>query len=118
MRRFLNYCNYQQQKTREMIGILFMVFIGIIILCVKWNVKVDTVDDTKSCAYTSMQREKVVTKVCVEKGASLWQYADLYYTDDFPTREDMIKEIKAVNGLTQDTIHEGGYLLIPHYVDM
>lgn len=118
MRRVLNFSSYRQGMTSVILGILLVVVIGVSISCVKWNFKADAVTDTNMGAYATVHREKVVTKVCVEKGTSLWKYADLYYTDDFATREDLIEEIKAVNGLTKDTIHEGGYLLLPHYVDM
>lgn len=63
-----------------------------------------------------MSREKVVTTICVEKNSTLWDIASSYYTEEYGNLYDMIKEIKRSNGIEKDTIHEGAYLIIPHYV--
>ena len=79
MRRVLNFSSYRQGMTSVILGILLVVVIGVSISCVKWNFKADAVTDTNMGAYATVHREKVVTKVCVEKGTSLWKYADLYF---------------------------------------
>lgn len=50
----------------------------------------------------------------IESGDSLWSLAEEYMTDDFECTADYVKELKRLNNLTSDTIHEGQYLLVSY----
>lgn len=50
----------------------------------------------------------------IEDGDSLWSIAEKYTTDDFESTADYVKELKRLNNLTSDTIHEGQYLLVSY----
>ncbi len=56
-----------------------------------------------------------ITSIVIEKGDTLWDLAKEYYTSDFSSIKEYIKEIKRLNGLKNDNITAGNYLLIPHY---
>lgn len=60
-------------------------------------------------------REKMVTSIKIEKGDTLWSIANEYITEDYKDINSYINEIKKSNGLIDDTIHEGKYLIIPYY---
>ncbi|MDF2588399.1 MAG: hypothetical protein K0S41_2240 [Anaerocolumna sp.] len=70
---------------------------------------------TKVTAEKSIQRDKTVISVRIEKGDSLWSIASNYITDEYENINDYITEIKKSNGLVTDTIHEGRYIIVPYY---
>lgn len=57
-----------------------------------------------------------ITSVQIEAGDSLWSLATEYYTEEFVSIPEYIKEIKRMNGLSSDTLYAGSYLLIPQYL--
>ncbi len=59
------------------------------------------------------QRSTVMTyeSVRISGGDSLWSIAQEYH--GMMDTSDYIDEIKALNGLSSDSIHSGAYLLIP-----
>lgn len=62
-------------------------------------------------------RIRTISSVKIEKNDSLWSIASEYYTDDFGSIQDMIDEIKQINGLTSDTIKAGNYIVVPYYME-
>lgn len=62
-------------------------------------------------------RVRTISSVKIEKNDSLWSIASEYYTDDFDSIQDMIDEIKQINGLTSDTIKAGNYIVVPYYME-
>ena len=62
-------------------------------------------------------RTKTITSVQIEAGDSLWTLAEEDYSPEFGSMERYISEIKQSNGLTDDVIHSGAYLIIPYYTD-
>jgi cell division protein YceG involved in septum cleavage len=65
----------------------------------------------------SHDRVKLVTSVEVKKGDTLWSIAANYLTDEYDDIADYIEELKKSNGLTNDTIHAGNYIIVPYYAD-
>jgi len=66
----------------------------------------------------SKVRERHIISVQIEEGDSLWSLAEEYYTSDYKSIRNYVKEIKRTNGLSSDTIHAGCYLTIPCYVEV
>ena len=59
---------------------------------------------------------KYYTSYEIKEGDSLWVIAETYMDDEhYSSVNDYIKEVKSINGLTNDTIHAGCYLVIPYY---
>ncbi len=44
---------------------------------------------------------------------TLWSIADKYYSDEFGTIKDYVKEIKRCNSLKSDNIYAGRYIVVP-----
>lgn len=60
---------------------------------------------------------KTVTSVCIQPGESLWTIAEDFYTPECGDFLDYVDEIKRSNGLTNNYIHAGAYLIVPYYVN-
>lgn len=59
---------------------------------------------------------KYYTTVTVEKGETLWDIAVENYSDRYyDSISDYIAEVKEMNGLDSDTIHEGAKLVIVYF---
>ncbi len=61
---------------------------------------------------TDVIRYKYYKSITIEQGDSLWSIAKEYACDD---THDYIKEIKQLNGLNSETIHEGQHLIVAYY---
>lgn len=93
------------KKRLIQVGVVFVIFLSTLFLC-------KTV-----AAKKTETRMKTIASVQIEKGDSLWSIASNYITDEYSSVEEYIEEIKRTNHLTTDTIHTGGYLIIPYYMN-
>ncbi len=50
----------------------------------------------------------------VRSGDTLWDIAKLYKSDYYKTTAEYVEAIKKCNGITEDTIKAGTYLIIPY----
>lgn len=104
-----------EQKDLIFIGALFIIRVLVFTtLLMNMNLVKNVQNSEES---TKANREKIVTTIYVEKDSTLWDIAKRYYTEEYRDLNDMIEEIKQSNGMEKDIIHEGAYLIIPHYVD-
>ncbi|MBE5939859.1 MAG: LysM peptidoglycan-binding domain-containing protein [Lachnospiraceae bacterium] len=62
-------------------------------------------------------RYKYFKSIEIEAGDTLWSIAEEYMTKEYKCTMDYVKELKSMNGLTSDTIHEGNSLVIAYYSD-
>ncbi|WP_099468124.1 cell division suppressor protein YneA [Konateibacter massiliensis] len=58
---------------------------------------------------------KYYTSIQIEKGDTLWELAEDYITTEYNSVNDYIQEVKNLNSLYGDSIHEGQYLTVPYY---
>jgi cell division protein YceG involved in septum cleavage len=91
---------------------IFIMF-GIITLCIL--ILSFCIVPTVVTAEKLMNREKNVISVKIEEGDTLWSIASEYITEEYNDINSYIREIKKSNGLTNDTIHEGRYIIVPYY---
>lgn len=89
-----------------------MMISGIILI-----LSIFTIPNTVS-AHGSKVRERQIISVEIQEGDSLWSLAKEYYTSEYKSIRNYVKEIKQTNELTSDTIHTGCYLVIPRYVEV
>lgn len=60
--------------------------------------------DTDNISYIS---------VPITANDTLWSIADKYYSDEFGTIKDYVKEIKRCNALKSDNIYAGRHIIVP-----
>ena len=58
---------------------------------------------------------KYYKSITIESGDSLWSIAEEYCTDAYEDTREYVDELKELNSLTSDTIHEGQHLLVAYY---
>ena len=64
---------------------------------------------------TDIPQYKYYKSITIEQGDSLWSIAQEYRTDAYEATQDYIDELKELNVLTSETIHEGQHLVVPYY---
>lgn len=82
---------------------LSVVLLIIYIISVNNNRKAVSAD-TGNISYIS---------VPITTNDTLWSIADKYYSDEFGTIKDYVKEIKRCNSLKSDNIYAGRYIVVP-----
>lgn len=61
---------------------------------------------------------KYYKSVMVRSGDTIWDYADLYADRDFyDSHDSYIREVMKMNGLSDEHIQSGQYILLPYYSD-
>ena len=58
---------------------------------------------------------KYYKSITIEQGDSLWSIAEEYCTDAYEDTREYVDELKELNSLTSDIIHEGQHLLVAYY---
>lgn len=64
---------------------------------------------------TDIPQYKYYKSITIEQGDSLWSIAETYCCEEYKDTYDYIAEVKELNGLTSDTIHEGQHLVVAYY---
>lgn len=85
--------------------IIILLILGLSILCT--NQKSTSKADNSNITYMS---------VYIETDDTLWSIAYKYYSEEFGSIEDYIKEIKKCNSLKSDAIYAGRHIIIPVYI--
>lgn len=70
---------------------------------------------TADASNDSHDREYRIASVQIQSGDTLWAIAEQYYTKEFSTIRSYVKEIKRMNGMQDDVLYAGGYILVPYY---
>ena len=58
---------------------------------------------------------KYYTSIEIMSGDTLWTIADRYMSLEYTDPRDYIEEVMELNGLADDKIHAGQYIMIPYY---
>ena len=58
---------------------------------------------------------KYYKSIEIVSGDTLWDLAETHMDDNYGCVQDYIDEVKDMNGLLDDSIHDGQYLMIPYY---
>ncbi len=92
-------------KTALLAAVICLSVILIIFYIMSGNSSKTTVSaDTANISYIS---------VPITANDTLWSIAGRYYSDEFGTIKDYVKEIKRCNSLKSDNIYAGRYLVVP-----
>ncbi|MCI8484887.1 MAG: LysM peptidoglycan-binding domain-containing protein [Lachnospiraceae bacterium] len=97
-------------------------FITAVLLAVMFLILIWSCLELKNILFSDYRENKkdtsavqYYTSVEIESGDSLWSIASEYMTDDYESIEAYVEEIKTINGLGDDRIHAGKFLLVPYY---
>ena len=60
--------------------------------------------------------KKYYTSICLEEGDTLWSIAVRYNVHSDKSTEEYVRELRRMNGLSDDTIHAGHYLTVSYYL--
>lgn len=86
------------------------------VLAIAFLIVVKTGSVANAAEGTEDVEYKYYTTVTVEKGDTLWDLALENYSEKYyDSVDDYIEEVKAINGLKSDTIHEGAKLVIVYF---
>lgn len=58
---------------------------------------------------------KYYTSIRIEAGDTLWAIAGAYMTDEYTNIQEYIREVCAINHISEDKIYAGQYIVIPYY---
>ena len=70
---------------------------------------------TGSNQVSAHDKEKYYKSIEIVSGDTLWDLAETHMDDNYDCVQDYIDEVKDMNGLLDDSIHDGQYLMIPYY---
>lgn len=101
--------------NRKLLVVYGVVFFAVLLLItlVKMSFSQDTV--ASACSVDQKNRVKMVVSVQVEKNDTLWDIAKEYYSYEYSSIDEYVREIMKVNSLKGDCIHSGAYIVIPYY---
>lgn len=99
----------QVAKQKCILGMmtLLIIVIGSIIFGSMFSSAKEQTDDTIQYKYYK--------SIVIESGESLWSIAQEYCTDDYKDTQAYVNELKELNALSSETIHEGQHLLVAYY---
>ena len=95
-----------KQKMVLLLATVFVITIGSVIFGSIFSSAKNSDDD--------IQRYKYYKSVVIEQGDSLWSIEQEYKAKDVTTKE-YVEELKELNALKSESIHEGQHLLVAYY---
>ena len=60
------------------------------------------------------ESKKCYKSIELQEGDTLWGIAELYMDDNYNSIDEYISELKEINNLDSDEIHEGHYLMVAY----
>ena len=105
--------NYRKKQVkRQKLAILFVAILVIIVGSIAFG-------SIFSKAHGNLIDEPVSFKyyksIEIKQGDSLWSVAEEYKTEQYASTQEYVDELKQLNGLTTDTIHDGQHLMVAYY---
>lgn len=109
-RRIRNNRRKRQQELKRKGFFLFLsLVITITISTAFFGFSAKASDPSEEISY------KYYTSIVIKEGDSLWSLAEENWDNHFKSKKAYIEEIKEINGLTDETLISGQYLIIPYY---
>ena len=95
----------------SIIPVAIVLVMLILILVFSFTLKTNAKENKKN------NKVKCYSSILIEDGDTLWSFAEEYKPSDSISTKSYIKEIKAINSLSSDTIHSGNYIIVYYYND-
>ena len=102
----------REAVVRRQRGLLAIVVIVVVALGILLGTSMNALasSDKDIASYN-----KYYESIQVESGDTLWNIADEYITGFNVEKQDYIAEVCQINGITEDQIHAGDYIIVPYY---
>ena len=102
----------REAVVRRQRGLLAIVVIVVVALGILLGTSMNALasSDKDIASYN-----KYYESIRVESGDTLWNIADEYITGFNVEKQDYIAEVCQINGITEDQIHAGDYIIVPYY---
>ena len=97
----------RRQKSLLAIAMILIVALGILL-----GSSINTLASSKKDVSSY---NKYYESICIESGDTLWTIADKYIAEFNISKTDYIDEICQINGISEDNIHAGDYIVVPYY---
>jgi LysM domain. len=95
----------------SIIPVAIVLVMLILIFVFSFTLKTNAKENKKN------NKVKCYSSILIEDGDTLWSIAEEYKPSDSISTKSYIKEIKAINSLSSDTIHSGNYIIVYYYND-
>ena len=104
-------------KKRELIVYRQKLFVAfVVVLLVSLGILFGTSVNALASSKTDIASyNKYYTSIQVESGDTLWDISDDFIGNMNIDRTEYIDEICQINGIVQDEIHAGDYIVVPYY---
>lgn len=99
-----NKINYNKVVAISVFTIVLFVF-----LITSFTLKADAKENI------SISGEKYYKSIIIEKGDTLWSIAEEYKPEHGVSTKKYVNDLKRMNNISNDTIHEGNYLTVYYY---
>ena len=100
---------HAKEASQKRIAVLFCSIVAVVMIC---SIMFGTINTQAAPTENST---KYYTSIQIEAGDTLWAIANEYITDEYADMDTYMKEVCAINHITEDEIHAGQYLVIPYY---
>lgn len=95
------------KERRKLYGIsVAFALMIVVVLVLSFSLKTNAKENNK--------KDKVYTSILIEKGDSLWSIASENHPSSVAIK-DYINDLKSINGISSDDIHEGNYITIYYF---
>ena len=103
-----------QKKKRQLAKRRMVILLATVLLITIGSIVFGSIFSSAKSDKADEVQYKYYKSIVIEKGDSLWSIAEEYHPVDCSTKE-YVKELKQINNLGSDTIHEGQHLMVSYY---
>lgn len=105
--------NRRRRAQLRKLFLCFATFIMVAGLSISFGTRFVDAHDRTSNSMTN--KYKYYKSIELSYGDTLWDIAEEYMTNDYDSIYEYIDELKNINGLESDDIHESRYLTVAYY---
>ena len=102
----------RESVVRKQKGILAIVIVLVVALGILLGTSMNTLASSEK---DIASYNKYYESICIECGDTLWTIADEYVEGFNISKLDYIEEVCQINGISEDNIHAGDYIIVPYY---
>ena len=102
---------FESTSYKKFIAITSFTFILFIVIISSFTLRTDAKENISS------KGEKYYKSILIEKGDTLWSIAEEYKPEHGVSTKKYVNDLKRMNNINNDIIHEGNYLTIYYYTN-